>query len=184
MVAELIFYSEAEDLKMKWSSDIRDVLERLVLWYTLDEISLLLGRSKVSVSRKMKVLGVSCLWKKNGARLWTKAEKGALFHYAGSRSQEKVGEELGRSKDSVSWMARRSGIRWKQGSGATLSDVARLAGCSVTYASMKAKRLWPRKKPARGHGIGRRWSLDVEQASLLMKAIRPGRVYLVSSLFE
>lgn len=172
---------------MKWSSseEVKAIFERLVIWYTLDEIAYLMGRTKVSVSRKMKQVGVACLWRKNGARYWTTEERKALLYSAGDTSQERVGKALGRSRNSVSWMSRRLGIRWDQGRGMNLSDVAKLAGCSITYASTKAKKLWlPVNRPARGNGIGRRWNFDAEQAASLMQTIRPGRVYQVHEWFS
>lgn len=168
----------------QWQSDdeVKAILERLVMWYTFDEIATLLGRTKLAIARRAARVGVCCIWRGNGARYWTRSERNALYMYAGSKSQRALGERLGRSRHSVGWAARASRIAWNRNR-ISLSAIARLAGCSVNYVSIKAKRLWPRSKPAHGKGVGSRWNLSVEQARTLMLTIRPGRADRVHELY-
>jgi len=160
-----------------WPSDeeSRAILERLALWYTLSEIAVLLGRTRISVRKKTWRLGVSIQHWENGSRTWSEAERLYLLYQAGTESQTSFGEKVGRSKYSISWSINRERTSWNRGR-ISLSAVARLAGCSVTWASMRAKKLWARRKPSRGRGLRCRYDFSYEQAEALMQCIRPGRV--------
>jgi hypothetical protein len=158
-----------------WPADAGYVLTQLALWHTITEIGVLLGRTKTAVRKKVWKLGIRIRHWENGARSWDRSERQLLWLAAGEESQEQFGARIGRSRSSIEWVTRKAGIRWTAGR-ISLSAVARLTGCSTQYASQKAKGLWPRRKPARGSGIGRRYNFSYEQAEALVRCIRPGRV--------
>jgi len=162
-----------------------DAFKSLVNWYTADEIAQLMGRTPGAIKRKMNLLGVRLLWRKNHsngfARLWQKQELAELYAYAGVMTQPEMAKKLKVPLGAVINKWRLEDASWMQGR-VNLSDIARLAGCTAQYVSKKAREVFG-TLPATGTNKGRRYRLSEEQAERLMMRIRPGRVSYVSQLF-
>lgn len=163
----------------------KDALSSLVNWYTVDEISRLLGRTPESVRGMLHKVGVKVRWRRNHkgiARIWQDKEKESLLDRCSRQTRKKAAEELGVSVYSLNSRCILSGIKWDQGY-FTLSDIARVAGCSQQAVASKVSLAFPRKISV-GNGRGTRYRLTIEQAEALMAKVRPGRIPYLYKLFD
>lgn len=159
------------------ADETRAILERLSYWHTLDEIAVLLGRTRGAVQHKTIALRVPMLWREwNGvrSRRWFRGERMALLNAAGTTSQRQAASDLGRSIKAVQSDARRIGIPWRQGV-VSVAQIAREVGCGRTKAQKTARRLFATKGPRYGTAEGARYRLDDEQADALRAALGGGK---------
>ena len=174
----------------RWPPD--DILipafSSLVNWYTVEEISRFFGRTRFATGKKISKLGVKVFWRKNHkgiARLWQKEEKAMLYYSDAfqTQSQPEVAKKLGVTHNALKHKWSKLGSKWGQGL-ITLSDIARIAGCTPAAVSLRVQSMPGILKTQSHRGRGRRYRLTVEQAKKIMLEIRPGRVSHIERIFS
>lgn len=170
----------------------KDILEpafkSLVNWYTVDEISVFFGRTRYATGQKIASLGVKVHWRKNHkgeARLWQKGEKARLYYNEEyqRKTQPEVARDLGITRNSIYHAWSKLGSKWGQGY-ISLSDIAKVAGCTPEAVSQRVRKSIPSiAKLRRGNGRSTRYRLTLEQAELVLSKIRPGRVPYLHKVF-
>jgi len=161
--------------------------ESLVNWYTVDEIAMFFGRTRYATGRKISALKVKVRWRKNhkgSARMWQKGERALLTAESSqSKTQREVAEKLGVSRYAVVFKWSKIGSKWGQGY-ISLSDIARIAGCTASAVSKRVKDSLPHiARLQQGRGKGSRYRLSVDQAEEVMAKVRPGRVYFIRQIY-
>ena len=160
--------------------DVKYVLERLLLFHTVDDLAEMFKRTKPAIRRRCGIVGTRVRIRrthKGGiARMWTGEERRLLLLLAESKTVTEAGRLMwGLSRHVLYQQMKTLGVKWGQGTH-TMRAVATVAGVSSVTARKKAAQAGiPVRASGKGNGR-RRYFLTDDQAVRLVGVLRPARV--------
>jgi hypothetical protein len=173
----------------RWAPGDLYIIEQLALWYTAEEIGRFMDRSKHGVRAYYYRHGRVFHWQqdyvsadgtRHQARLWTPAEWHCALKLSEKHTIEEVARQLGRSRAAVWQKFRENGLRFGGNRWYTATFVAELCGCSVPWVGRVARQF--ELPTTGGSASGKRYRLQAKHVRKLVRAIRPGRLYLCEDL--